>query len=56
MLQKHRLHLLPLNQRGGIQDESSLADLLKFDSIRDFEDWIARLRAFPTYMGQTMRS
>jgi uncharacterized protein (DUF885 family) len=49
-----RLFLLPLNQREGIQDQSSLADLLQFDSVRDYEDWIARLRAFPLYMGQTM--
>ncbi len=53
-LQKHKLHLLPLNQRGGIQDESTLADLLQFDTVRDYEDWIARLRAFPMYMSQTM--
>lgn len=53
-LQKYRLFLLPLNQRGGIQDESSLADLLPFDSVQDYEDWIARLNAFPMYMAQTM--
>ncbi|MCA9057649.1 MAG: DUF885 family protein, partial [Planctomycetaceae bacterium] len=52
--QPFHLHLLPLNQREGIQDESRLADLLKFDSIRDYEDWIDRLNSFPTYMGQTM--
>ena len=52
--QRYRLYLLPVNQRGGIQDESSLVDLLQFDSIRDYEDWIARLDAFPNYMAQTM--
>ena len=52
--QQFQLHLLPLNQRGGIQDENNLTDLLKFDSIRDYEDWIARLNAFPIYMAQTM--
>ncbi len=53
-VQPFRLHLLPLNQRGGIQDESTLADSLQFDSIRDYEDWIARLNAFPEYMEQTI--
>lgn len=49
-----RLFLLPVNQRGGIQDENALVDLLKFDTLRDYEDWIARLQAFPLYMAQTM--
>lgn len=53
-MQQFPLWLLPLNQREGIQDESSLADLLAFDTVRDYEDWIARLKAFPKYMGQTM--
>lgn len=52
--QSFRLHLMPLNQRGGIQDESNLADSLQFDSIQDYEDWIARLNAFPKYMNQTI--
>ena len=52
--QQFPLHLLPVNQRGGIQNESSLADLQQFDTVRDYEDWIARLRAFPMYMAQTM--
>ncbi len=52
--QAFRLNLIPLNQRGGIQDESNLANSLQFDSIRDYEDWIARLNAFPEYMNQTV--
>jgi len=47
-------HLVPLNQREGIQDESQLADALIFTTVKDYEDWIARLRSFPAYMGQTM--
>ena len=49
-----QLHLMPLNQRGGIQNENDLARLLKYDSVTDYEDWIARLNAFPTYMDQTI--
>lgn len=52
--QPFNLHLLPLTQRGGIQDENSLAELLSFDSVRDYDDWIARLNAFPAYMDQTI--
>jgi prolyl oligopeptidase len=46
--------LLPLNQQGGIQTENELADSLRFATVKDYEDWIARLRAFPTYMDQTI--
>ncbi len=45
-------HLVPLNQRGGIQDESSLADAMAFQTVNDYEDWIARLKSFPVYMDQ----
>jgi uncharacterized protein (DUF885 family) len=51
---KYRWHLVPLNQRGGIQTESELADLLRFESVKDYEDWLARLRAFPAMMDQTI--
>ena len=47
-------HLVPLNQRGGIQDENSLADAMSFSTVKDYEDWIARLQAFPGYMDQTI--
>ena len=47
-------HLIPLTQRGGIQDAGSLADSLRFDRPADYEDWLARMRAFPTTVGQTI--
>ncbi len=46
--------LVPLNQREGIQDESSLAGALSFQSVKDYDDWLARLRSFPVYMDQTI--
>ncbi len=51
---KYRWHFVPLNQRGGIQTESELADQLTFTSVKDYEDWTARLRAFPSMMEQTI--
>ncbi len=51
---KYRWHLVPLNQRGGIQTESELADVLSFTTVKDYEDWIARLRSFPAMMDQTI--
>lgn len=51
---KFRWYLVPLNQRGGIQTQNELADSLRFQTVKDYEDWIARLNAFPAYMDQTM--
>lgn len=53
---EYKLHwfLLPLNQRGGIQTSFELADALRFQTVKDYEDWIARLRSFPQHMDQTI--
>ena len=51
---KYRWYLVPLNQRGGIQTENELADSLRFETVKDYEDWIARLNSFPAYMDQTI--
>ena len=50
---KFQWYLAPLNQRGGIQSENELADSLRFQTVKDYEDWIARLNSFSTYMDQT---
>lgn len=49
-----RWYLIPLNQRDGIQTSNELGDALPFDSVKDYEDWISRLRAFPALMDQTI--
>lgn len=51
---QYRWYLIPLTQRGGIQTADELADALRFETLKDFEDWLARLRAFPTSMDQTI--
>ncbi len=50
----YRWRFVPLNQRGGIQTENETADALSFRTVKDYEDWIARLRTFDTYMNQTI--
>ncbi len=47
-----RRYLLPINQRGGIQTADELGDLLRFQTVKDYEDWLARLKAFPVSMDQ----
>ena len=51
---RYQWYLVPLNQRSGIQTANSLADSLRFKTVKDYEDWIARLRTFPKYMDQTL--
>jgi uncharacterized protein (DUF885 family) len=51
---KFQMHLLPIHQRDGIQTEDELGERLRFETLKDYEDWIARLRAFPTLMDQTI--
>ena len=49
---KFRAYLMPINQRGGPQTLDELGDRLRFETVKDYEDWVARLRAFPVFMEQ----
>ena len=49
-----RQFLIPLNQREGIQSINQLGDRLSFAGAKDYEAWIARLRALPRYVEQTI--
>jgi uncharacterized protein (DUF885 family) len=50
----YKWHLIALNQRDGIQTSDELADALRFQTVKDYEDWIARLRSFGAHADQTM--
>jgi uncharacterized protein (DUF885 family) len=45
---------LPLTAREGIQDANAISESLQFAAVLDYEQWISRLEAFPTYMKQTI--
>ena len=47
-------HLIPLNQREGIQDAGSLADVLRLATLKDYQDWQTRLETFPKYLDDTI--
>jgi uncharacterized protein (DUF885 family) len=49
-----KTYLLPLNQRDGIQTLDGFTHNLTFNTTKDFQDWVARLNAFPTLMDQTI--
>ena len=51
---QYRGFLIPLNHQGGIQTANELADALRFQTVKDYEDWLARLRKFPLYMDPTI--
>ena len=51
---KFRTYLLPINQRGGPQTLDELGDRLRFETLKDYEDWVARLRSFPVLIDQQM--
>ncbi len=51
---RQRTFLLAISQRGGIQTADELADSLRFESVKDYEDWLGRLGRFPVLMDQTI--
>ena len=51
---RYRWYLIPINQLWGVQNMDDLADALPFERLKDYDDWLARLRAFPTYIEQTI--
>ncbi|HVF71813.1 MAG TPA: DUF885 domain-containing protein [Chthoniobacterales bacterium] len=51
---KFRSYLMPITQRGGVQTLDELTDRIRFENLKDFEDWIARLRAFPALVEQNI--
>jgi uncharacterized protein (DUF885 family) len=51
---RFKLYLLPVTQRGGVQTADELTELLRFQTVKDYEDWIARMRALPAYVEQTV--
>ncbi|MFP5304675.1 MAG: DUF885 domain-containing protein [Gammaproteobacteria bacterium] len=50
---RFRRFLVPLNQRGGIQTQDEILEVLRFDGAKAYEDWLARLEALPALIAQT---
>lgn len=65
-VEEHRFktYLMPVNHMGGIpegikqppgvQTAYQLADNLRFETVKDYEDWVARLQGFGTYVDQVL--
>jgi len=48
-----RRWLAPIAANGGLQSAADLTELLPFDSLKSYDDWLARIRAFETRADQT---
>jgi uncharacterized protein (DUF885 family) len=51
---QHRQHLIRTSTLSGVQGTEFVVDSLRFQTVKDFEDWLARLDTFPTYMDQNI--
>jgi prolyl oligopeptidase len=51
---RFKAHLLPFNQRGGVQNLDSQAAYLRFDTVADYDDWLARMGKIDTVVKQTI--
>ena len=49
-------HLIPFYQRGGVQNLDSSTSRLRFVTVKDYEDWVARLGKIDAVIGQTRPS
>ncbi len=47
-------HLIPFYQRGGVQNLDSNTSRLRFVTVKDYEDWIARLGKIDVVIEQTI--
>ena len=47
-------HLMPFNQRGGVQNLDSNAAFLRFETASDYEDWLERMGKIDTVIEQTI--
>lgn len=49
---QHRNFLYAINPRDGIQSQSETAELLPFQSAKDYQDWLSRLRGIGALVDQ----
>ncbi len=51
---KFKGHLMPFYQRGGVQNLDSNTSRLRFATVKDYEDWLARLDKIDDVIDQTI--
>lgn len=51
---RHRYHLIRTSTLDGVQNTEQFIDSLRFQTVKDYDDWLGRLDAFPSYMDQNI--
>jgi uncharacterized protein (DUF885 family) len=51
---KHRYYLIRTDTYAGVQNSEQIVDTLRFETEKDYEDWLARLETFPNYVDQNI--
>lgn len=52
--EQYKWYLVRTNTFSGIQTVEGLVNSLRFETVKDYDDWIGRLRNFPAYMDQNI--
>lgn len=50
----HRFHLIRTATYDGVQNSEQITSNLRFATVKDYEDWLARLERFPAYVDQNI--
>ncbi|MFQ5546704.1 MAG: DUF885 family protein [Woeseia sp.] len=51
---RFKSYLMPINQRGGVQSLETTAEQLRLQTVKDYEDWLARMARVEHVIEQTM--
>jgi uncharacterized protein (DUF885 family) len=51
---QYRQHLIRTSTLDGVQNSEFLIDSLRFQTVKDFDDWLGRLDRFPAFMDQNI--
>lgn len=51
---KYQYHLIRTNTYDGVQNTEQIIDALQFKAVKDYENWLARLDAFPAFIDQNI--
>ena len=52
--QDYREYLIPISHQGGVQTADGIIEILQFNTVKDYQDWLARLEALPLLIDQTI--
>lgn len=52
--QPFREYLMPMTHQGGVQTADGITELLAFNTLKDYQDWLSRLNALPRLIDQNI--